>query len=72
VLLNKVEDYLNPPIRQRDFPNVKPKRLATILDKVSKFGVDRGKKGDAQERERGERRRREHDSVARIYPGEGR
>lgn len=67
-----MSEYLVTATRQANYPMVKPKRLAVVLDKLSKYGLDRSRKGDAAVKELGERRRKESDSVGRIYPGESR
>jgi len=71
-LQNKIPDYLNAATRQSTYSNVKPKRLGSVLDKLAKYGQERGKKGDSIAKEIGERRRKESDNVNRIFPGEGR
>ncbi|KAJ8584776.1 exocyst complex subunit Sec15-like protein [Rhizopogon salebrosus TDB-379] len=66
VLKNTVQDYLSPQVRQTTYSLVRPKRLQTLLEKLSRHGTMR----DASSRERGEKRRKEADAVGRIFPGE--
>ncbi|THH11729.1 hypothetical protein EW145_g467 [Phellinidium pouzarii] len=68
-LSDKVQEYLNPNIRQMSYTTVKPKRFQAMLEKLAKFGAS---SRDPTERERGEKRRKEVDAVGRIFPGEGR
>jgi len=69
VLKDTVQDYLIPQVRQMTYSVVRPKRLQTLLEKLSRYGMTRR---DASSRERGEKRRREADVVGRIFPGENR
>jgi len=64
---NKVPDFLNA-FRLPDSPysNVRPRRLATVLDKLARYSLDQKGKKDSIERELGERRRRETEAVSRL------
>ncbi|EJD48589.1 exocyst complex component, sec15 subunit [Auricularia subglabra TFB-10046 SS5] len=68
-LQDTVQEYLKPNVRHASYASVKPKRLATVLEKLSRAS---GQSRDAAERERGERRRKEADAVGRLFPGENR
>lgn len=68
-LQDTVQEFLKPPVRQASYASVKPKRLATLLDKLAKAA---SQSRDSAERERGERRRKEADAVGRLFPGENR
>ncbi|KAG1752614.1 exocyst complex subunit Sec15-like-domain-containing protein [Suillus paluster] len=69
VLNDAVQDYLVPQVRQTTYSVVRPKRLQTLLEKLSRHGASRR---DARSRERGEKRRKEADAVGRVFPGENR
>ena len=56
-------------IRQTSYANVKPKRLAALLDKLGRHGLECR---DAPSREKGDKRRKEADAVGRLFPGESR
>ncbi|CAK5275482.1 unnamed protein product [Mycena citricolor] len=68
-LNNSVQEYLVPAMRQTSYAVVKHKRLASLLDKLAKYGASQR---DSASRERGDRRRREAEAVGRLFPGEGR
>ncbi|KAI0700779.1 rsec15 [Cytidiella melzeri] len=69
VLNNEVHQFLTPAVRQNNYPNVKPKKLQSLLEKLSRYG---SQCRDQPSRERGERRRKEAEAVGKIYPGENR
>jgi len=69
VLDNLVQDYLTPSVRQSSYALIKPRRVHILLEKLAKFGKS---SRDSAEREVGEKRQREADSVGKIYPGESR
>ncbi|KAG2077239.1 exocyst complex subunit Sec15-like protein [Suillus decipiens] len=69
ILNDAVQDYLVPQVRQTTYSVVRPKRLQTLLEKLTRYGSSRR---DTQSRERGERRRKEADAVGRVFPGENR
>ena len=69
VLGNKVQEYLTPSARQSVFLAVKPKRLQALLEKLAKYGAS---VKDSAEREKGEKRRKEAETVGRLFPGESR
>lgn len=62
-LNNTVGEYLKPTVRQASYANVKPRVLATLLEKLSKYGATTKV---AAEREKAERRRREVEAVSRL------
>jgi len=68
-LQDTVQEYLKPAVRHASYSNIRPKRLAVVLEKLSRAA---GQSRDAAERERGERRRKEADLVGRVFPGENR
>ncbi|KAJ7639038.1 rsec15 [Roridomyces roridus] len=68
-LNNTVQEYLVPAMRQTSYAAVKYKRLQSLLDKLARYGASQR---DAASRELGDRRRKEADSVGRLFPGEGR
>jgi hypothetical protein len=63
-LNNTVQDYLNPSLRQSSYASVKPKELATVLEKLARFGGITNK--NAAEREKGSRRRAEAEAVSKL------
>lgn len=69
ILNDAVQDYLVPQVRQTTYSVIRPKRLQTLLEKLTRYGSSRR---DAQSRERGERRRKEADAIGRVFPGENR
>jgi exocyst complex component 6 len=68
-LSDTVQEFLVPGVRKSSYAIVKPKKLQSLLEKLSKYGTSRR---DAPSRELGEKRRKEADAVGRLYPGEGR
>ena len=69
IMSDAVSAYLVQTIRQTTYVAVKPKRLAALLDKLARHGLECR---DAPSRERGEKRRKEADAVGRLFPGESR
>jgi len=69
VLNDVVQEYLIPSVRQSSYTQVKPRRLCVLLEKLAKFGKS---SRDSAEREAGEKRQKEADSVGKIFPGESR
>ncbi|KAI0265860.1 exocyst complex component sec15 subunit [Gloeopeniophorella convolvens] len=69
VLSEKVAEFLVPARRQTTFADIKPKKLAALLEKLARYG---GSCRDQLSREKGERRRKEADAVGRLFPGENR
>ncbi len=69
VMSDALSAYLVASIRQTSYPNVKPKRLAALLEKLARYGQECR---DAPSRERGEKRRKEAEAVGRLFPGENR
>ncbi|KII94938.1 hypothetical protein PLICRDRAFT_120833 [Plicaturopsis crispa FD-325 SS-3] len=69
VLTDTVQEYLIPANRQTSYSSVKHKRLQALLDKLAKYGASTR---DAASREKGEKRRKEANSVGSLFPGEGR
>ena len=69
VMSDAVNAYLVASIRQTSYANVKPKRLAALLDKLARYGQEWR---DAPSREKGEKRRKEAEAVGRLFPGENR
>ena len=69
VLSESVAEYLVPSIRQTKYANVKPKKLAALLEKMARYG---GNCRDQASREKGEKRRKEAEAVGRVFPGENR
>ncbi|KAI0723088.1 exocyst complex component sec15 subunit [Earliella scabrosa] len=69
VMSDAVNAYLVASIRQTSYANVKPKRLAALLDKLARYGQECR---DAPSREKGEKRRKEAEAVGRLFPGENR
>ncbi|KAF8897720.1 exocyst complex component, sec15 subunit [Infundibulicybe gibba] len=67
-LSNTVHEYLVPAVRQSSYGAVKQKRLQALLEKLAKFGTTQR---DPAARELAERRRKEAEAVARLFPGEG-
>jgi len=63
ILTDAVQDYLNPSIRQASYNEVKPKRLQALLEKLARYGTTRR---DNPSRERGEKRRREAETLHRM------
>jgi len=63
VLDNTISTYLQPTSRRSLFTEVNPKNLASLLDKLIKFGS--GSRVPA-EREAAERRKRDYDAVVRL------
>lgn len=68
-LLDVVQEYLVPGVRQASYSVVKPKKLQALLEKLAKYCASIR---DAGIREKGERRRKEAEAVGHIYPGEHR
>lgn len=68
-LSDKVQEYLNPSLRQTSYAIVKPKKLQALLEKLARFGAS---SRDPGSREAAEKRRKEAEAVGRIFPGEGR
>ncbi|PIL36939.1 hypothetical protein GSI_00630 [Ganoderma sinense ZZ0214-1] len=69
IMSDAVSAYLVASIRQTSYPAVKPKRLAALLEKLARCGLE---SRDAGSRERGEKRRKEAEAVGRLFPGESR
>jgi len=69
VLSNKVQEFLLPELRRTSYAIVKPKRLQGLLEKLAAYATT--SKSPAA-KELSERRRKEADSVRRIFPGENR
>ncbi|KAI0751538.1 exocyst complex component sec15 subunit [Daedaleopsis nitida] len=69
VMSDAVSAYLVASIRQTSYAAVRPKRLAALLDKLARYGLECR---DAPSRERGEKRRKEAEAVGRLFPGENR
>lgn len=69
VMSDSVTDYLVPSLRQTTYATVKPKKLASLLEKLARYG---GSCRDHALREKGEKRRKEAEVVGRIFPGESR
>ncbi|KAI3612207.1 exocyst complex sec15 subunit [Moniliophthora roreri] len=65
VLNNTVHEYLVPANRHASYAAVKNKRLQALLDKLAKYygSIRNG-------REMAEKRRKEADSVGRLFPGD--
>ncbi|KAK7060468.1 Rab GTPase-binding exocyst subunit S15 [Paramarasmius palmivorus] len=65
VLNNTVQEYLVPANRHASYAAVKNKRLQALLDKLAKYygSVRNG-------RDMAEKRRKEADSVGRLFPGD--
>ncbi|KAH0839949.1 exocyst complex subunit Sec15-like-domain-containing protein [Lanmaoa asiatica] len=63
ILTDTVQDYLNPSVRQASYSEVKPKRLQALLEKLARYGATRR---DNPSREKGERRRREAETLHRM------
>lgn len=68
-LSGTVQEYLVPANRQASYAAVKPKRLQALLDKLARYG---SQQREPALRELAERRRKEADTVGRLFPGEGR
>ena len=66
---DSVADYLVPSLRQTTYAIVKPKKLAALLEKLSRYGASCR---DYASREKGEKRRKEAEAVGRLFPGESR
>jgi len=62
-LNNTVQEYLNPTLRQASYSSVKPRELAALLEKLSRFGAS---STNTTERQRGEKRRTEAIAVSRL------
>ncbi|KDQ20586.1 hypothetical protein BOTBODRAFT_26590 [Botryobasidium botryosum FD-172 SS1] len=62
-LNDAVSEFLQPSARQSQFVGVDPKKLAMLLEKLSRYGVN---SRSPAEREQGDRRKREADAVSRI------
>ena len=69
VMSDAVSAYLVASIRQTSYAAVKPKRLAALLEKLARYGLECR---DAPSREKGEKRRKEAEAVSRLFPGESR
>jgi exocyst complex component 6 len=69
VLSDSVAEYLVLSRRQTTFANVKPKKLAALLEKLARYG---GGCRDQLSREKGEKRRKEAEAVGRLFLGENR
>ena len=69
VMSDAVNAYLVQSIRQTSYAAVKPKRLAALLEKLARYGLECR---DAPSREKGEKRRKEAEAVGRLFPGENR
>ncbi|KAF8591599.1 exocyst complex subunit Sec15-like protein [Ramaria rubella] len=68
-LSEAVQNYLVPSIRQASYSGVKPKKLASLLDKMARAGLS---SRDPVQRERGVKRQKEAEAVGRLFPGENR
>lgn len=69
IMSDAASAYLVASIRQTSYPAVKPKRLAALLEKLARCGLE---SRDAGSRERGDKRRKEAEAVGRLFPGESR
>lgn len=69
VMEDQVQQYLIPAVRQASYSVVRPKRLQALLEKLARYGAECR---DAPSRERGEKRRKEAETVGRLFPGESR
>jgi len=63
ILTDTVQDYLNANVRQTSYSEVKPKRLQALLEKLARYGATRR---DNPSKERGERRRKEAETLHRT------
>ncbi|KAG8218663.1 exocyst complex subunit Sec15-like-domain-containing protein [Butyriboletus roseoflavus] len=63
ILTDAVQDYLNPSVRQASYSEVRPKRLQALLEKLARYGATCR---DNRSRERGERRRKEAETLHRM------
>lgn len=63
ILTDAVQDYLIPNIRQASYSEVKLKRLQALLEKLARYGAARR---DNPSRERGEKRRKEAETLHRM------
>jgi len=68
-LSDSVQNYLVPGTRQTSYSKVKPKKLATLLEKMARAGLN---SRDAAQRQQGIKRQREAEAVGRLFPGENR
>lgn len=62
---NQVPSYLQPTTRKSQYSAINPKNLRNLLDKLAKFSSE---SRNVAERERGTKRRKEAESVARLIP----
>ncbi|GJJ07614.1 hypothetical protein Clacol_001818 [Clathrus columnatus] len=62
-----VQRYLVPTVRQTSYSSVKPKRLAILLEKMARAGLQ---SRDPIQRERGLKKQKEAEAVGRLFPGE--
>ncbi|KAI9574653.1 exocyst complex subunit Sec15-like-domain-containing protein [Boletus coccyginus] len=63
ILTDTMQDYLNTSVRQTSYSEVKPKRLQALLEKLARYGATRR---DNPSRERGEKRRKEAETLHRM------
>jgi len=62
-LNGEVNSFLTPAIRQSEYPNVQPRRLAVLLDKLARHASTSRSRAD---QERAEKRKMEAQAVARL------
>ncbi|KAG8961089.1 hypothetical protein FRC03_005785 [Tulasnella sp. 419] len=62
-LNDNVSSFLTPPTRQASYPHVQPKRLASLLEKMARYGQGVRIRSEF---EKGEKRRLEAQAVARM------
>lgn len=63
VLQDKVQEYLNPQVRQTLYGDIKPRRLQALLEKLVRYMAGRR---DNISREQGEKRKKEAEVVGRL------
>ena len=63
VLQDKVQEYLNPSVRQASYGDLRPRRLQALLEKLAKYTATRR---DHASREQAEKRRKEAEAVGRL------
>jgi len=68
-LQDMVQNYLVPSTRQASYAGIKPKKLAALLEKMARAGLNTR---DYALREQGNKRHREAEAVGRLFPGESR
>lgn len=65
VLTNQVGPFITSAATRRTYPAVKPKRLAAVLAKLSRYGLSLGS-GAGKEFDKGQARRAESEQVRRL------